>query len=368
VSDDVYVVGSAWQNVASDSDQQLDELVFDVASAALRSAGASRHQVDVSIVSSLDLYDGRSISNALTAPAAAGYLNEDVRIEGDAMAAVIFAIAALLSGRADTALVTGLHIPEIGTSDEWAIGRFREKVSSYTFDAHLDRPVGMTSEVTLGLHAASLVAGGAADVTKMAAQCAREITSGASRRGTRPAATAQDVLDSAPVVGPLTALMLPAASAGLGSVVLSIGATARRYPGVKASVTGWGWATSHATSQPEWLTDPAAATRRAADQAYARAKVDPAQITTAEMTDLSPYLTEPIADALGLSKLDPQNQNPSGGVRSNYPGIANGLLRLIELTDTIAASADPTRGVAHSVDDLCGLISSTASVLTLSTP
>jgi acetyl-CoA acetyltransferase len=366
VSDDVYVVGSAWRNVASDCDQQLDELVFDVASAALRSAGASRHQVDVSIVSSLDLYDGRSISNALTAPAAAGYLNEEFRVEGDAMAAVIFAIATLLSGRADTALVTGLHIPEIGTSEEFAIGRFREKVSSYTFDAHLDRPVGMTSEVTLGLHADSRVADGTADITAMAAQCAREITAAASGRGTRPAATPQDVLDSGPVVGPLTRLMLPAAAAGLGSVVLSIGATARRYPRVRARVTGWGWATSQATSQPEWLTDPSAATRRAADQAYARAGVDPAQIAAAEMTDLSPCLTGEIAGALRLD--DPPHRNRSGGVRGNYPGIANGLLRLIELTDTIAAGPGPTLGVAHSVDDLCGLISSTASVLTVGTP
>jgi acetyl-CoA acetyltransferase len=366
VREDVYVVGSAWRNVAPDCDQQLDELVFDVASAALRSAGASRHQVDVSIISSLDLYDGRSISNALTAPAAAGYLNEEFRVEGDAMAALIFAIAALVSGRADTALVTGLHVPEIGTSDEFAIGRFREKVSSYTFDAHLDRPVGMTSEVTLGLHASSRVADRTADIAAMAAQCASEITAGASRRGTRPPATAQDVLGSGAVVGPLTTLMLPAASAGLGAVVLSIGATARRYPGAKAKITGWGWATSQATSQPGWLTDPSAATRLAAERAYARADLDPAQITEAEMTDLSPYLTEPIAEALRLGQV--RHRNRSGGVRSNYPGIANGLLRLIELTDTITEVPDPVLGVVHSMDDLCGLISSTAGVLTVSMP
>lgn len=368
MSDDVYVVGSAWRNVGSDCDQQLDELVFDVASAALRSAGATRHQVDVSIISSLDLYDGRSISNALTAPAAAGYLNDEFRVEGDAMAALIFGIATLLSGQADTALVTGLHIPEIGTSDEFAIGRFREKVSSYTFDAHLDRPVGMTSEVTLGMHAGSRVASGAAELPGMAAQCAAEITIGAARRGTRPAATAQDVLDSAPVVGPLTTLMLPAASAGLGAVVLSIGATGRRYPGAKAKVAGWGWATSHATSQPEWIADPAAATRRAAEQAYQRAQADPAQIAAAEVTDLSPCLTAEIAAALRLPSRDPLSRNRSGGVRSNYPGIANGLLRLIELTDTIAEGPDHMLGVAHSVDDLCGLISSTASVLAVLKP
>jgi acetyl-CoA acetyltransferase len=368
VSDDVYVVGSAWSNVESDADQQLDELVFDVASAALRSAGAARHQVDVSIVSSLDLYDGRSISNALTAPAAAGYLNEEFRVEGDAMAALIFAIATLRSGRADTALVVGMHIPEIATSDELALARFREKVSSYTFDAHLDRPVGMTSEVTLGLHAEALLARGAVNVPDLAAQCAAEITAGASGRGTRPPATAADVLESAPVVGPLTTLMLPATSAGLGAVVLSVGATARRYRGARARVTGWGWATSPATSQPGWLDDPAAATRRAADQAYALAGLDPAQIAAAELTDLSPCLTPEIASALRLGALDPPGRNPSGGIRGNYPGIANGILRLIELTDVIADGPDGLQGVAHSVDDLCGLISSTASVLTVSTP
>ena len=74
MSTEIFVVGSSWRNVPEDTDLQLDELVFEAVSEALRSAGITRHQVGISIISSLDLYDGRSISNALTAPAAAGYL------------------------------------------------------------------------------------------------------------------------------------------------------------------------------------------------------------------------------------------------------------------------------------------------------
>jgi hypothetical protein len=161
--------------------------------------------------------------------------------------------------------------------------------------------------------------------------------------------------------------MLPAASAGLGAVVLSIGTQAHRYPHPRAKVTGWGWATSHTTAQPEWLTDPAAATRQAATAAYRRAGIDPGQVGVAEITDLTPCLTPEIVGALGLGALDPTRRNSSGGVRANYPGIANGVLRMIELTDRIAAGDPGLIGVAHSVDDMCGLVSSTAGVLTVAT-
>jgi hypothetical protein len=366
VNPEVFIVGSAWQTVPGDTDLQLDELTFEVTSAALHSAGVPRGHVGLSIISSLDLNDGRSISNALTAPAAAGYLNEELRVEGDAMAALYVALAALVAGQVDTAVVVGMHVPEIASSDEADLRRFREQVSSYTFDAHLDRPVGMTGNVTLGLHASSRLQDGSVTREELAARTAADIGRGTAGRGVRPAASAEDVLGSAKVVEPLTELMLPAETAGAGAVVLSAGVPGRRAPRKQARVTGWGMATAPATAQPEWLATPGAATARAADDAYRVAGIErPAErVASVELTDLSPALTPELVEALRLSDLPDGRVNPSGGVRANHPGIANGLLRVIEATEGLAAG-DGDVAVAHTTDDLMGLVSSTASVLVL---
>lgn len=371
MSTEVFVVGSSWRNVPGDTDLQLDELVFGAVSEALRSAGIPRHQVGMSVISSLDLYDGRSISNALTAPAAAGYLGEEVRIEGDVMAATYVALAALMANQVDVAVVTGLHVPEIATSEERRLSRFREQISNYTFDAHLDRPIGLTSEVTLGMHAASRMQSGQADLAEMAARTAADISRGSTGRGVRPAASAHDVSAAPTVVAPLTELMLPAASTGVGTIVLAADVVARRSLRPLARVTGWGMATAPRSSSPEWLDEPAAATKRAAEQAYALAGITSAaeQIDLIEMTDLTPALSAELLAALAFGDASPDRVNPSGGVRANFPGIANGALRLIEAAEAVSRGGDrigdKKRSVAHSMDDLCGLVSSTATVLVL---
>jgi hypothetical protein len=371
MSTEVFVVGSSWRNVPEDTDLQLDELVFEAVSGALRSAGITRHQVGMSIISSLDLYDGRSISNALTAPAAAGYLGEELRVEGDVMAATYVALAALMANQADVAVITGLHIPEIATSEERRLTRFREQVSNYTFDAHIDRPVGMSSEVTLGMHAASRLESGRADLSEMASRTAADISRGSTRRGVRSAVSASDVASAPTVVAPLTELMLPAASTGVGALVLAADVVARRSLHPTTRIAGWGLSTAPRSSSPGWLDDPAAATRRAAEQAYAQAGIaNPAeQIDILEMTDLTPALTPELLSALAFDEAGSDRVNPSGGVRANFPGIANGALRLIEAVEAISDDGGRNGGkrwsVAHSMDDLSGLVTSTASVLVL---
>ena len=118
------------------------------------------------------------------------------------------------------------------------------------------------------------------------------------------------------------------------------------------------------TWNPEWLVDATAATRRAAIRAYRRAGItNPAEIEVAEITALTPALHAPTVNALQLDSLDEKQVNPSGGVRSNFPGLANGLLRVIETVETLKNGEGSRIGVAHAVDYLLGTVSSNASVL-----
>jgi acetyl-CoA acetyltransferase len=153
--------------------------------------------------------------------------------------------------------------------------------------------------------------------------------------------------------------------------VLAADVVARRSLHPTTRIAGWGLSPAPRSSSPGWLDDPAAATRRAAEQAYAQAGIaNPAeQIDILEMTDLTPALTPELLSALAFDEAGSDRVNPSGGVRANFPGIANGALRLIEAVEAISDDGGRNDGkrwsVAHSMDDLSGLVTSTASVLVL---
>jgi hypothetical protein len=83
------------------------------------------------------------------------------------------------------------------------------------------------------------------------------------------------------------------------------------------------------------------------------------------MTDLSPALSDELITALQLEGVADDAVNKSGGVRSSHPGVANGLLRVIEATNGLADTPPGTGAVVHSTDNLCGVIASTATVLVL---
>lgn len=366
MNQDIYLVGASWLQLDDSSDLQLDEAVFECASAAIKDAGVRRGDIGLSITSSLDLYDARSISNALTAPAAGGYLNEELRVEGDVGSALMLAMASLVGGQTEMAIVVGLNAPEIGTTSEPALRRLREKISSYTFDSHIDRPVGMTSNTTLGLQAAQFA--GQPDVWRaVTEQTARDVNRGAAAGwGLRQSVTADAVAAAPVVVSPLTEPMLPAHSAAIGAMVVAIGVTGLRSPHPIARVRGWGAANGPGTQDPSWLFEPAAAAGAAASAAFRTANVSGGEAAVlAEVTDLSPTVTPSLIDALGIGHLDTAVINASGGPRGNYPGIANGALRV---TDAARAVAEQPRGslaIAHSTDDLMGLVASSNTVFVL---
>lgn len=363
--DPVPVLGVACTSLRYESDAVLDELVFDATSTALREAGIRKQEVGLSVTSSLDLYDGRSISSGLTNAASGGYLAQSYRIEGDLGQAIIAAAQMIAAGDAEVALAVGVYNPEVSESDPMARRRFLQQISNHGFEPHADRPVGLTADVALALHAGLAVDSGVLTERLLAEIAAEEITRGAGRPGSaRQAVTADDVLASERISDPLRELMLPAETTGAVAIVLGSLARARRALAPRAVLTGWGLASSDTTAGGQWLTDPAAATRRAALEAYHRAGLsDPGdQIGAAELTAATPALLAPTLEALGLAKSLPTGAvEPSGGVRSAYPGVANGGLRLLEAVRWLEEHEG--RAVSHSADLLTGTVTDTATVL-----
>lgn len=358
--DPIPVLGLAATPLVPESDAVLDELVFDAVSRALREAGIRKQEIGLSVTASLDIYDGRSISSGLTNAASGGYLAQSYRIEGDAGQAIVAAAQTIAAGDADLTLAVGVYNPEVSTPDRRA---FLQQISNLGFEPHFDRPVGLSAETVFGLHAGHAVASGELAEEQLAELAAAEISRGAGRpRASRAAVTAADVAASAPVNGVLRELMLPAEATGAVAVVLGSLARSRRALHPRAVLTGWGQATSDTTAGGSWLTEPASAARRAGQEAYRRAGLtEPSEQTgAAELTTATPALLAPTVDALGLAKGDTVI-NPSGGVASCFPGVANGVLRLFEAVEWLEEHGG--QAVSHSTDLLTGPVAETATVL-----
>ena len=370
----VAVVGLAWSSFEAEHDATLDELVFDTSSRALTDAGMRKADLDLTLLASLDLYEGRTISYGLTLPAAGGYLSDEFRLENDSSLSVINACSAIVGRNAEVVMVTAFNSPEVSLAHDDDVPAFYRQISNATFDPHFGRPIGCTGDALLGMHAVRALDGGV-ETAELATVAAGEINRGSNRpRAFRAPTTATDVATAPVAAWPLTDLMLPAFSTGSISVVLASQARARRCRRRHGWITGWGLGNTAYTWNPQWLLDPMAGTRRAASRAYRQAGVhDPgSEISLAEVTALSPALLQPAIDALSLTELPAERINPSGGVRSNFPGFANGLLRLLEcLTELetlgVEAGRQP-RGVAHASEYLTGTASANASVIVVEAP
>jgi acetyl-CoA acetyltransferase len=364
----VHVVGIAATPFLPEHDAMLDELVFDAVQAALREAGLRKQDAGLAVTASMDVLDARSISAGLTVMASGGYLNDSYRLEGDSGIAITAAAQAVAAGDVEVAIAVGVHNPETRSSDAAGRRGFTEQVSNLGFEPVFDRPVGLTAETIYGLHASYAVEQGRISLEEMAGFAAEEISRGADlgRSVRRSVASAGDVLSSPGVMWPLHDLMLPGHSTGAVAVVLASPARAGRCRGRSARITGLGHATGSYTWTADWLSDAGAPTRRAAERAYGLAGLDdPGEaIGYAEISAPTPALHAEYLNALGLaSSLRSKDVNASGGMRSNYPGLANGGLRLLEAMEQLERRSGGSRAVSHSVDTLTGSVSEDVTVL-----
>jgi hypothetical protein len=349
-----------------------DEVVFGCVSDALREAGLRAQDIGLSMLSSLDLYDGRAISNGLIVPAAAGYLQDESRIESDATLAIAATATMIRARRVEAAVVVAIHMPEIEdglTDDSARLRAFTDQISSLTFDAVQGRPIGMSSTVALSMQAAYATQSGVVSRDDLAHRAARDISAGVDSAWSnrRTTVTKEDILASEAVSSHLTELMLPGEGAGVIAMVLASEARIRRARSIHGWITGWGAASSPEMSVPAWLEDPGASTRVAAKRAFAQsgiASVD--EVGVVEYTALTPALAPYIEEALGI-KVDDERTNRAGGALSSFPGVASGALRVAKAFDGLARSGHD-RALVHATDNLMGPVSAASAVLVLEKP
>lgn len=141
----VHVKGVAVRSSWADETRSLPEEIFACVRAALADAGLRAGDLEAVVLAAHDLVDGRSLTNMVTAPAAAAYLKDETRLGDDGAIAFVLGDARVRSGSAGTCLVASWGRASEGPADD---------IAHALFDPFTTRPLAMTEVGVSGLRAA----------------------------------------------------------------------------------------------------------------------------------------------------------------------------------------------------------------------
>ncbi len=369
----VGIVSYALEGFQGEARMSSDELVFRAVNSALRKAGVGRDSIDAVAVSSVDAYDGITISNGLTAPAAGGYEKDATRIQGGGIGAILSAYASIQSGSAELAVVAG---GDAVRYDDAAI-------SNASYDVHFHRGSGITNIQSYGLVATSLLKQGVATEDDFARTAAKNYKAGTTNRHAHITSgySYEDVSSSPMVAWPLRALEIAPVSKGSAALILASEKRAKEL-----------------TRNPLWITGIAAGSntyagswqdllemkglRKAISNAYKSASIkNPiADIDFFELYTPASPLELAYYEPLGLCERGKASMllkngirfsgreievNPSGGALCTNPGNCGGVYRAAIAMEYLEKHDHARRGFIQDSDINLGFMGETYHVMIL---
>lgn len=347
-----------------------DEVTFMVSRQALDSAGLSRDDIDVVVISTMDGFDGITISNGLLAPAAGAYLKESIRIENSGLHCVMSAMSSILSGAADIVIVASADT--VKTDFNY--------VTNSNQDQFFRGPLAFDAHQSYGLLSMDYLRHSGATENDIATVASKNYRSGtANRFGHRKVAySTQDVLSSPLVNWPLRELEIAKPSYGGAAVVLASEKRARQLCDRPIWLTGIGAANNNYSGSWQELSEMVAL-KKACAKAYKMAGIrNPGkELDFMEIFNIySPF--ELIAyEALGICEKGDGARllrggvtcaegdlpvNPSGGALCTNPLNSGGIYRIVQGLmvlngeSRLGKKKNPRRCLVHDSDMSIGAI------------
>lgn len=336
------------------SQAQHIDLIAAAVQNALKGSGLDIRDVDFVIDSGSDVLDGRSISNCGFLGAMGAHHKEESRVEDDGLWAAQYGVAKIASGAAQVGLIIAYSKPS-----ESDVRQFYLTMA----DPFIQRPIGLDEDSACGLqaqrylHAHQLTSADLAEVTVAAW---RKASSNPTVEIDQVPSVSQ-VLASPMVATPLTRAMMARPVDGAVVIVLANASVARRVTAEPVWVKGIGAAMdSSVFAMRDAQLDVC---RQAAQKAYARAGLSPAQMDLAETSATSAAAELMTLEALGLAEpgkaIDLFRQgrdasiNASGGALPANPIMATGLVRLSEAAQALwgqrgSGTKSSRRAVVHA--------------------
>ena len=365
----VEVIGCAVEPYAAETSKSAEELGFVLARQAREMAGVGREEITSVHNSTMDLFDGITISNGLLQPAAGGYERDCTRIQNGGAFALISACAAIASGGSTVAVVTSADAVRTDT----------RAVSVFSRHPFLEQPLQFSALTSYALLARAILHARDFSPGQVARVASRNYQAGACNADAhvREPYSTEEVLGSKTLASPLRNLDVSLhSSAGGAAVLLSTTSRARTSRAPAISVRGIGMSTSSGRFEHQVeLT----AVRQAARQAYRMAGIeDPAQAIDVVELD-APFSIYELAlyEALGLGRADQVEAagstgdgptlNPSGGTLCTNARNSGGLFRVAQAVRHLQSLPPdrPATALVHDSDVSLGMGGDSHAVLIL---
>lgn len=362
----VGIIGYSVEGFRDRMNARADEAVFSVVRSALDQTKLTRDDIDTVVNCGHDAYDGATISSGMKCCPSGGYEKATVRLQNGGIYALHQAVAQIWSDKYDVVVISSDDTVETNPS----------AVSTISQDALYNQPLGLSYHHTHGLLANRHLM--ASDVTEedyaeVAAKNYRAAVDNPHAHR-QEAHSAEEVMDSDRVVGPLRELEIGPDSKGAAALVLASEDVAEDV-GAAAWIEGIGVGSSRNrfTETDERLSVPAL--WAAAEDAYERAGIDDPRedIDAAEVYD--PVVSQEILgyEALGLCETGEGAHllrdgitnvdgdlpvNASGGALATNPLNTGGLFRTINtvmLVNGDLGTTDVNVDTAVATDSDCML-------------
>ncbi|MFX1526191.1 MAG: thiolase family protein [Promethearchaeota archaeon] len=367
--DKVAIVGVAQTKYEAEKiDQTYMELVFEVVKKLYNDLGIINDDVGSVITSSNDFNDGRTIANMGIQDAVGSIGKSESRVSGDGAFAYVYAAMRILSREYDTVMVVShCKCSEVN----------QYLVNNTIFDPYYQRHLGLDQISSAGLMANMYMT--KYGITKE--QAAKVVVKNRKNALNNPYAHLQkevsreEVLNSPMMAYPLKKLEFPPFSDGAVAMLLTNEKIARKFTDTPVWLKGYGNCTDAYYLGHRNMTD-LIGLELAAKEAYKMADIkNPVEeLDVAEVYDAFSVHELMSYEALGFCNKGKGGEfmdsgqsymngnipvNPSGGVLSSNPTMANGLIRVAEIALQLMGKADKRQingakiGLANGMNGIC---------------
>ena len=367
--DKVAIVGVAQTKYEENKiDQPYSELVFEVVKKLHNNLGITNDDIGCVITSSNDFNDGRTIANMAIQDAVGSVRKAESRVSGDGAFAYVYGAMRILSEEYDTVMVVS-HCKCSEVS--------QYLVNNTIFDPYYQRHLGLDQISSAGLMANMYM--NKYGVSEE--QAAKVVVKNRKNALNNPHAhlqkeiSVEDVLNSKMLAYPLKELDFPPFSDGAVAMLLSNEANAKKFTDTPVWLKGYASCTDAYYLGHRNMTD-LIGLELAAKGAYEMAGIsDPVgELDVAELSEIFSVHELMSYEALGFcgkgeggkfmdSGATQMNGsipvNPSGGVLSSNPTMANGLIRVAEIALQLMGKAGKRQipnaklGLANGMNGIC---------------
>lgn len=365
----VAIVGVAQTRYEEDKiDQTYSELVFEVVKKLHNDLGINNDDIGCVITGSNDFNDGRTIANMAIQDAVGSVRKAESRVSGDGAFAFMYGAMRILSESYDTVMVVShCKCSEVN----------QYLVNNTIFDPYYQRHLGLDQISSAGLMANMYMNkyGVTEEQAAMVVVKNRKNALNNPFAHLRKGITMKAVLNSKMMAYPLKELDFPPFSDGAVAMLLAKEDVAKKMTETPIWLKGYGSCTDAYYLGNRNMTD-LIGLELAAKEAYRMAGVNnPVEnLDVCEVSENFSVHELMIYEALGLCDKGEGGKfiengetemngsipvNPSGGVLSSNPTMANGLIRVAEIALQLQGKADKRQvpnakmGLAYGMNGIC---------------